>query len=198
MVSIRERDVHTYIFMVFIIAQIFGVMGMALNIVSYFQKKQRSIILFQLVAAFLWIIHYVLLGIATDTFYIACLLNGLGLIRAVVYSNKEKFHAESNVWLLIFVILYITSYVLTFTVFKKPPVFKNFIVEFLPVIALTANTIGFKMKTSLATRLANLVNSPCWLIYSIINSSLGGIIGEVLTFSATIIGIFKYEYKKKS
>jgi hypothetical protein len=107
-------------------------------------------------------------------------------------------HADSNLWLLFFSIMYISSYVLTFTVFKKPPLFQNFIFELLPVIAMMANTIGFKAKTSLATRLANLVNSPCWLLYSLTSFSIGGFAGEMLTLTATVIGIIRHESKKKS
>ena len=184
--------------MIPVIAQGFGVLGMAGNILSYQQKKQRGIILFQLVASIFWIIHYVLLGIAANTFYIACLLNGAGVLRALVFSNKEKFKAEKLGWLVFFVCLYVASYALTFTVFGKQPLLSNFAIELLPLIAMTANTVGFRMKTARATRLANLVNSPCWLLYSVFSFSLPGILGETMTITSTLIGFLRYDRKKSS
>ena len=145
-----------------------------------------------------WSLHYILLGISENTFYVAVFINIIGIARAVVFSNKKLFRADNKLWLVGFISLYVTAYVLTFTVFGKTPTPTNLIFELLPVIAMTANTIGFSLKTARGTRLLNFVNSPCWLSYSIFSASIGGIVSELLSITATVIGYLRYDSKKKN
>lgn len=180
-----------------IIAQVVGVAGMALNIVSFVQKKQRTIILFQLFSSVFWIAHYGLLGIAQGTVLVGFILNIVAVFRAYVYANKEKFHAESNWWIVGFTVAYIASYVCAFTMFGKDPTLRNFLLELLPVIAMTSLTIGFRMKKASNVRAMGYINSPAWLIYNIAHFSISGILCEAFTLISMTIGVLKHDIKKK-
>ena len=180
-----------------IIAQAVGIVGMALNIVSFVQKNQRTIILIQLFSSMLWTAHYGLLGLAQGTVLVGFILNIGGIFRAIVYSNKEKFHAESNWWIVGFMVAYIASYVCAFTVFGKDPTLRNFLLELLPVIGMTSLTIGFKMKKASNVRAMGYINSPSWLLYNIAHGSISGVICEVFTLISMTVGVLKHDIKKK-
>ena len=180
-----------------IIAQVVGVVGMVLNIVSFVQKRQKTIILWQLCGAVFWTTHYCLLGIAQGTVLVGFILNIVAIIRAIVYSNKEKFHAESNWWIFGFTLSYIAAYVCAFAVFGKEPTLKNFLLELLPVIGMVSLTVGFKMKKAVHVRALGYINSPAWLTYNIAHLSISGIICEVFTLISMTIGVLKHDIKKK-
>ena len=72
--------------MVETVAQIIGFVAMGIAIVSFQQKSQRGIILFQLFSSLLWVINFILLG-----GIVGALLNGVGVFSSLVFGNKEKF-----------------------------------------------------------------------------------------------------------
>ena len=125
------------------------------------------------------------------------LMNIIAAFRSIVYMNKEKLKSDSIYWLLAFIALYVISYVLTFTIFKTPFTPKNAILELLPVIALTVSTISFRMQSAKAIRAFGCISSPSWLIYNIINRSLGATICETLSIFSIIIGFFRFDIKRK-
>ena len=77
--------------MVDVITQAIGFGGAAFNFLSFQQNKRSRIIGFQIVAALLFITHYILLGITNgaDAFTGAA-LNFIGLSRSIVFINNDK------------------------------------------------------------------------------------------------------------
>lgn len=176
-----------------IAAQGVGIIAMAFNILSYLQKTRKSVITFQLIGASLFAVNFFMLG-AT----VGGILNLIAAIRAVIYLNKKKFHAESPIWLIGFISLYIASYILNFTLFGKDFTLWNALIEVLPVIGMVAINLSYIKNDAKTVRLFGLVSSPSWLIYNIANFALGAIICEVLSICSIISGIIKYDIKKKN
>lgn len=176
-----------------LIAQIIGLCAMAFNILSYQQKTRLGAIAFQLGGALLFSVNFFLLGA-----YVGAILNAVAAVRALVFINKEKLHADQPAWLIGFVITYILSYALTFTLFGKEPTALNFIVEFLPVIGMTATTISFRLTDAKAIRKYGLISSPSWLIYNLVSFSVGAIICEILSLCSIIIGILRFDRQKSN
>lgn len=174
-----------------IVAQSVGIVAMALNILSYQQKKQRSIIVMQLFGAALFAVNMFMIGAVVGGF-----LNLIGAARAIVYYNKEKLRADKLIWVFGFGVLYCVSYALTFLVFGKEPTMLNFIIEFLPLIGMFATGIGFYLNNSRSIRRLGLVSSPSWLVYNIYNFALGGIICEILAIISIFIGMLRHDRKK--
>lgn len=174
-----------------IIAQAIGIVAMSLNIISYQQKEQRKIIIMQLFGAALFAVNMFMIGA-----YVGGILNAVGAVRAVVYSDKKKFRTDRLIWVFGFGILYLTSYVLTFTVFGKEPTASNIIVEFLPLIGMFATGIGFYLTDAKSVRRMGLISSPSWLVYNIFNFAIGGIICEILAIFSIIIGMLRHDRKK--
>ena len=175
-----------------LIAQIVGLFAMAFNIFSYQQRTQKRAIAFQLGGSILFAVNYLMLGAV-----VGGILNAVGIVRALVFLNKEKLNATKPVWLMGFTGVYLLSYLLTFTVFGKEATAFNLIVEFLPVIGMTATTISFRLSDAKAIRRFGLVSSPSWLVYNIVSFSVGAIICEVLSLCSIFIGMFRLDRSKK-
>ena len=175
-----------------IIAQVIGIFAMIFNLLSYQQKTRNKAIIFQLFGTTLFTINFLMLGAM-----VGGLLNLVGAIRAIVFINKEKFHADHIAWQIGFVIVYFASYILTFTVFGKEPTVFNFIIEFLPLIGMIATTISYRFTDAKAIRRFGLISSPAWLVYNIANLAVGAILCEVLSLGSIIIGIIRLDRKNK-
>lgn len=173
------------------IAQVIGILAMLINLLSFQQKKQRTIIAFQFFGSVFFAIHFFMLGSS-----IGGILNVIAAIRAAIYSNKEKTGADKPFWIVLFTLAYIGAYILVFTLFQKAPTAENLIIEVLPVLSMVVTTVSFWMKDAKMLRVLGLIGSPLWLIYNIINVSIGGISSEVLNIASILLAMFRYDIKK--
>ena len=173
-------------------AQAVGIAAMGFNILSYQRKTRSGAIAFQLCGSFLFAVNFWLLG-AT----MGCILNFISAIRAVVFLNRDRANANHPLWLAFFLGTFALSYGLTFTVLGKEATVYNLIIEFLPVIGMTATTLSFRMNDAAAIRRFGLISSPSWLIYNIATFSLGAIICEVISLGSILIGIRRLDRGKQ-
>ena len=180
-----------------ILAQGFGIFGMVFMILSYQVKSQRGLITVQLFGAAFFFLNFLFLGIAQNTILAGMLLNVIGILRCIVFTNKERFHAEKSIWLFGFILSYILTYVLMFTLLGVEPNAKNLVVEFLPVVGMTASNIAFFKSDARSVRLFGFIASPAWLIYDVVRFTLGGVITEVLSLVSIVIGLIRYDIKKR-
>ena len=183
-----------------IITQFFGILGMTMNIVSYQAKRKRNIILIQFFGSLFFTINMFMLNA-----YTGALLNLIGVIRALIYANKEKIKSIKiknfkidtiKIINILFVSLYLTSYVLTFTVFGKTAKVYNLIIEILPVIAMVSTTIAFSSDSAKTVRRIVFISSPSWFIYNCFNFAIGGMLCEAFTLISTIIAIRRFDEKE--
>ena len=175
-----------------IIAQTVSIAAMAMNVLSYQRPTKNGVIAFQLVGGFLFGVSFLLLGS-----YVGALLNFVGFFRAIVYLNPKRFHTDHILWLLGFTLLYLLSYAATFLVLDTEPSVKNFIVELLPVIGMTAAHVGIHLGRARTIRLLGYISSPSWLVYNIVTFSIGAIICEAINLVSITVGILRFDIKKK-
>ena len=174
------------------IAQLIGIIAMTFNIFSYQVKSPKGVILMQLFGGALFCVNFFMLG-AT----VGAVMNLIGTFRAIVYSNREKFKADSVFWLLLFISLYVVSYILSFTVFGKEFTLFYAIIEILPVVAMTATTFGFRSNNAKTIRRFALISAPSWLAYNLVFISVGAIICEIISLVSIIVGIIRFDLKKR-
>lgn len=174
-----------------IIAQIIGIVAMGLNVISFVQKEHKTVIIFQFFGSSLFVINYLMLGAPTGA-----MMNAIALVRAIIFTNKEKFRADKPIWVGIFSIFYVAAYVLTFTVFEKEATFANFAIELLPVVAMVVQTISFVLPNAKDIRNFAYVVSPLWLTYNAINATVGGILCEAIALISVTIGKLKHDRKR--
>lgn len=174
--------------MIDIITQGIGFCGAGLNFLSFQQNKRSKIIGFQIGAALLFIMHYILLGITNgaDAFTGAA-LNFIGLSRSIVFINNDKRWAKSPLWLVLFIIVSVVAGVLTWEDWYS----------FLPPLAMILTTVSYWMKNETKIRLITFPSSPCWLVFNIITGSVAGIVTECVVMSSLIIAIVRYDILKK-
>ena len=171
-------------------ALIIGIFAMVANVSAYQFKSRPNVILCQLVGCLLFALNMFMLGA------LMCgILNIVGVIRALVFLKKERIKLPIKLVNGIFMLVYIASYVLVFTVFGKEPSLKNLLLEIVPLIGTGAMTIGLSMNDARSIRVCGFINSPCWLIYNTLNYSLGGILCEVFGLVSIISAYIRYDVK---
>lgn len=173
-----------------IIAQAIGIVAMVFNILSYQGKKQKTVITLQLFGGLLFAVNFWMIGAK-----VGGILNVIAVIRALVFLFKDKLKADSVFWLIGFILSYIVVYILTFTTFGTELTPWTLIRELLPVIGMTALSVGFRLKDAANIRKCGLVSSPAWLLYNIAVGSWGAIICETLTLISIFVGMFRHDKK---
>ena len=175
-----------------LIAQGISLFGMTMNVLSFQFKEQRQIIFMQLIGSVFFGISYFMIGA-----FVGGLLNAIGMIRAIVYWQRERFRAEKIYWVYGIGAACIGVYVLSFAVFGVEASAKNLAVEVLPVIGMIITTVSFYLGRARAVRFIGIANSPLWLTYNLFNFNIGGIITECIALVSIIIGIVRYDLKKE-
>ena len=94
---------------IYIISQILAFISFVLGILAYHASKKEKIVLTVVAANTLNLIHYVLLGATTG--YITKII---AILRDFFIVLKDKKHRNSDIVLIIFVILYVTIAVFTY------------------------------------------------------------------------------------
>ena len=115
-----------------------------------------------------------------------------------MFLQKDRWKSDRVIWSVGFVLIYLVSYVFSFTALGLQFNLKNAVVESLPVIGMTATTIAFRCKTAKSTRLFSLISSPSWLVYNIVALSIGAICCEVISIGSIFVGLFRYDYKREN
>lgn len=179
--------------MTYYIAQGIGIVAMAMNIFSYQMKSKKGIIAMQFFGTMLFSVSFFMLRAFTGGF-----LNFIGMLRSALFLCDGKINAKHPVWLMLLEISYFVSYILTFAVFHKDPTAVNFVLEFLPIIGMTATTVSFRMSEAKNVRALGLVSSPSWLVYNIFNRVVGGSICEIVSLASIVVGIFRYDVSEKN
>ena len=173
-----------------IIAQGIGILAMVFNILSYQGKKQKTVIALQLIGGALFAGNFWMIGAK-----IGGILNVIAVIRAVLFLFKDKVKADSIFWLIGFILSYIAVYVLTFTVFGTELTPWHLVRELLPVVGMTALSVGFRLKDAAGIRKCGLISSPAWLMYNIAVGFWGAIVCESLTLISIVVGMFRHDKK---
>lgn len=178
--------------MIDVVAQAIGVVAAALVIFSFQQKKQKTVIIWQMTGQLLFSLSYIMLGITTG----AC-LNLLGFVRGIVYANREKFRADKLVWVIVFTAGFFLVYLAGFLFFGIEPTPANFAFELTPVLAMTFSTISFRIPSAAVVRRLGLASSPLWLTYNILNQTIGGVVCEIFNLISIVVGIIRLDIKRR-
>lgn len=165
-----------------IFIQITGIVAMIFSVFSFQMNKHKQIMIMQIIATSLFGLQYFLLGA-----YTGMAVDIIATIRGIVFYNKDKKWASNNIWLIIFVALFIVSGIFTW---QGPS-------SVLMVGAMVLNTFSFSFTKPKLVRSTILISSPLILIYNILSGSIGGIINELCVEISSIVGLFRYDIRRK-
>jgi hypothetical protein len=167
--------------MIFYIAQAVGFIGMVLAFISFQKGNREGIILFQIMASFVFTLHFTLLGA-----YTGAILNIFGVLRNIVFLHREKSWANKKAWLYIFLLLFIISGLITY---------KN-VYSLFPILGMCIASVALWMRNSKHTRFIVIFSSPCWLVYNIANLSYPGVLTESFVLISLTISIIRFDILK--
>lgn len=170
--------------MYYIIGQIMGIIAVVLGFISFQMKTKQGILIFQILTAFVFSIHYLLIGAMT-----AVGLNLLSAVKSICYYYRDKKNDKGVLVPIIFISLISLSGFLTWEGWYSALVMIGLIINAFSLAFFDANRI----------RISNFIKSPICLIYNFIVNSGGGIIYECAVLISSLIGILKTsKYNKES
>lgn len=70
-------------------------------------------------------------------------------------------------------------------------------ISLLMIAAVALNTVSFSFTEPKLVRTTILISSPLLLVYNILTDSIGGVINELFTEISSVVGIIRYDIKKK-
>lgn len=164
----------------YIVAQIAGIMGIITYVLLYHTEEMRAVRKVKLFVDIFWGIHYCLLGA-----YSGCCTSVICIARELVFLNDKKIF-QKKWWPWIFIILNYICAVFTW---------KGFYSVF-PAMASMIGTFSLWQKDIRRTRRLGICINILMFSYDVFVGSVMGMITESLTFSSTIMAMFRYRKKK--
>ena len=70
-------------------------------------------------------------------------------------------------------------------------------ISLLMIADVALNTVSFSFTEPKLVRTTILISSPLLLVYNILTGSIGGVINELFTEISSVVGIIRYDIKKK-
>jgi hypothetical protein len=165
--------------MTYIISQIFETIALVVTLYSYHLKTKKSIFKGMCLSNILDIIHYFFLNA-----YSGLLTKVIALCRNIFILKKEDNEKlKSNLFLYIFIIIYVISAIITF----------KSIYSLLPFIAAIIYMIVVWNGNELQVKKIAFLCYFFWLIYNISVFSIMGIISNIVALISTYVAYYNYK-----
>ena len=159
--------------------QSIGAIAMVLELLSIQCPKRKHILLMQLSASSLWVVHYVFLGALTGA-----LMSSVSAVRTYAfYKMPIKRRPRWSLW-----------FFLVLTIVVGAFSWQGYI-SLLPVAGILIAVIAMWQTKERHIRLILLAASPLWLTYNLLVGSYVGVINEVLLIASLIIALWRYRKK---
>ncbi len=159
-----------------IMGQLLGIVAVVLGFITYQMKTPIGILIFQIITALVFSLHYLLIGAKS-----AVALNLLCAIAGVFYYIREKRGGKGIVIPAIFIFLIVVMGIITWEGWYS----------LLITVGLVTSSVGLVLSNAQKTRMSILIKSPLCLLYNVIVSSVGGAIYEFVILVSAIIGLLK-------
>lgn len=164
----------------YILIQMLGFIGTGLFFLSFQCRENRSLFRVQFFSYIFYTTHLLLLGAATGGISYA-----INCFRSFCLSSRFKFTKSYKMCALL-CLLQLAVLGLTWHGW----------ISLLPVIANIASTVGGYTRNPQKVRIAGMfINSPLWIVYSIIVGSWAGILDEVVSEISMAISVIRFGWK---
>jgi len=163
------------------IGQSLGVVAVILGFLSYQVRTRKKLMLLQTATTLVFVLHYLLIGAMSGM-----ALNAVGLLRNIVYSNREKKFFSGRFWPIAFAVIMgfmgLLSWQGWYSIFV--------------VVGLVINTLALALPDPQKIRKSILITSPLVLTYDAFALSVGGIIYESVAILSSLVGILRFRKQK--
>ena len=160
-----------------IVAQTLGIVAVVLGFISYQVKTDKKLLFVNALTCAVFSVHYYLLGAIP-----AAVLNGVGVVRNIVYYYKDKSFYKPKLFPVLFAVI-----MLALGIYSA-----NGVHSVLVVAGLVINTVCLSFKSAQNVRKSVLITCPMVLIYDTIEHSFGGVVYESVAIVSAVIGIVRY------
>lgn len=167
-----------------ITAQVFGILALAANVLSFHFKKYRQIVIVQIVSSVLFTVHFLLLYVSGKTDALtAGALNGLSLFRNGLLLYTEEKRTPKGTAL---IAGFISAAVVAFGILTW-----NSWVSALFIVSMVLVTVSMSVRRPNTLRLIMMVAAPFAFTYNIIIGSIGGSINEAISFLSVLTAFIR-------
>ena len=157
-----------------LVAQVIGFIGILLLIAIFQVNDRRLILRLQILSCAVWAVYYMLMGAYTATALIA-----IGIVRSYLFDQYR-----SQEWLLQMTIAVYA--IATLIIWKDWTSIMAF-------IGITIATFAIWQNNPRSIRSISLVVTPFWLTYNYLNGSYLGIVGDLVTFTSVLLGVWRFD-----
>lgn len=159
----------------FLLAQIFAFLSSLCLLFSFWQKRRKRILFFQMLDSCFDIIQYFLLGAYTGS-----IISFLGSVRAIIFLKKdEKFY------LYLFLILYFIFSVITY----------NGIISLFPMCAALMYTVVIWNRKEKNIRLFSIFVFLLWFVYDVLMRAYVSCITDAILVLSNLLAYCKIDEK---
>ena len=165
-------------------AFVVGILGVALIVLSYLQKKRKYIILLGIVARALFILQYILLGA-----FEGAILDCAGIVASMLAQRKNTplIKCHETLFVLLSGGLVIGIGLIPY---QSP-------ISLLPIVGVLLHTGALWLDEEKWIRRVSLLGSPFWFAYNLISGAYGSAIGDLLTMVSIGTAIVRYDILRK-
>lgn len=166
------------------IAQAFGILALAANVLSFHFRKYRQIVMVQMLSSVFFTVHFVLLYVSGRTDALtAGVLNGLSLFRNGLLLCTEKKRTSAGTALIagFFSAAVIAVGIITWHTW----------VSVLFIISMVLVTVSMSVRKPNALRLLMMGAAPFAFVYDILIGSIGGSMNEAVSFISVLIAFIR-------
>lgn len=167
----------------FIIAQIFGILGIIFSVLSMQMKTKRNIMLMLMTLNLSSALNFLFLNSISAS--LVCFFAILETLINYLFDSKNK---KVPIYIIVFYI--IVNLLLGFSSYKM-------ILDIIPIACAIIYCLTVCVKRESNIRKLMFSNQSLWLIYDIIVKAYMFSISNVLTLISIIIAMYRYDYKKK-
>lgn len=162
-------------------AQILGIIGMVINILSMQCKKTKGVFTMLLFGASFFAANYFLLGS-----YAGALMNVYAVFRSFYLLLDKRPRKRSQLIVLMS----------TLVAFSAVGFYFDGPIALITLVAMVVANVGMWLRNGAKLRILQLcVVSPLWLINNFIVFTIGGIICEVFVIVSVLVSIARYGWK---
>ncbi len=160
----------------YIVGQILGIIAVILGFICFQMKSPRVILIFQIIVASVFVVHYICIGSMT-----AMALNIVAAVQCVCYYFRDKKGSRGLFLPIFFSVVMVIASILTWGEW-----YSVFIMT-----GLVVNAVSLAFSSAHKIRVAMLIKAPLCLIYNVLAGSIGGVIYESALLVSSVVGIIK-------
>ncbi len=163
-----------------IAGQLFGLLATVLLFVSYQARSPKKLLLIQTAGTVANLCGYLCVGATAGM-----LLNGVCLIRNLIYFNRSKKIFSGKFWPWLLAAVIVVAIIPVWTLAAP-----------LMAAALAINTVVLSLGDNRALRFSILLTSSMIIAYNVIVGAFGSIPGEAFSIVSAVIGLIRFRKDK--